>query len=160
MIKPKNITWDNFWDVVNLKTSDFQKDFLPTNTVFMAQAYVNLKSGHPDSCFAICHNEEIVGFTKIEYVPKGLEPFDFSEDTYYLDALMIDEKHQGKGYGKLALMQILDFMKSKPWGDACSIKTACYDENSAAGRLYENFGFARTDGFISNRKGLRVYALS
>ena len=157
MIELKDITWDNFWNIINLKTTEAQRGFLPSNAVFMAQAYVNLKIQHPDACFAIYNGDEAIGFTKIVFVSKDVEPFHFSEDTYYLDAMMIDEKYQGKGYGKLALTQILAFMHTKPWGDACSIKTACYDANPLAAKLYENFGFVKTDRFVSNKEGLRLY---
>ena len=157
MIELRDITWNNFWDIINLKIAEAQKDFLPSNAVFMAQAYVNLKIQHPDICFAIYCDDEAIGFTKIVFVPKNEEPFHFSEDTYYLDAMMIDEKYQGKGYGKLALKQILAFIHTKPWGDVLSVKTACYDANPLAAKLYENFGFVKTDRFISGKEGLRLY---
>jgi len=157
MVKLKDITWDNFWVVVNLSPAESQKDFLPSNAVFMAQAYVNLKDQHPDACFAIYHDDNVIGFTKIVFVQKDEKPFYFSEDTYYLDALMIDEKHQGKGYGKLALAQILAFMQAKPWGDTCSIKLSCFDENIDATKLYEKFGFEKTNTFVLGKESLRLY---
>jgi len=123
----------------------------------MAQAYINLKDQHPDACFAIYHNDDVIGFTKIVFVSKDEESYHFSEDTYYLDAMMIDEKHQGKGYGKLALAQILAFMQAKPWGNTCSIKLSCFDENVDATKFYEKFGFIRTDEFVLGKAGLRLY---
>ena len=160
MIELREITWDNFWDIINLKPAEAQKNYLPPNSVFMAQAYINLKMQHPDVCLAIYHGENAIGFTKIVFIPKDEEPFCFAEDTYYLDAMMIDEKHQGKGYGKLALAQILAFMQTKPWGVASSIKTACYDNNPTAAKLYEKFGFVKTGRFIPGKKGLRLYIYS
>ena len=160
MVELKEITWDNFWAVVNLKTSEAQKHYLQPNSVFMAQAYVNLKFKYDDVCFAIYDDGEVVGFTKIVFVPKDEEPYNFDKDAYFIDALMIDEKFQGKGYGKLTLEQVLAFIKTEPWGKNCSIKTACYDENITAGRLYEKFGFVREDIFVLNKQGLRLYTLN
>ena len=37
MIELKEITWDNFWQVVALKPSESQREYLPSNAVFMAQ---------------------------------------------------------------------------------------------------------------------------
>jgi len=161
MIELRDITWDNFWDIVkNLNPKESQKDFLPSNAIFMAQAWLNLKAGDPHACFAIYHENTLIGFTKIVFVAKGEKPFCFTEDTYYLDAMMIDEKYQGKGYGKAALTQILAFMKSRPWGEAGSIKLSCYDINPTAAKLYENFGFVKTNNFIDKGRGLRLYELS
>jgi diamine N-acetyltransferase len=159
MIELKEITWDNFWDVINLKSAETQKHYLQTNAVFMAMAYVNLKFNYPDACFAIYHGETVVGFSKIVFVPKDEEPYDFSEDTYLIDAMMIDERHQGKGYGKAALNQILSFIRTKPWGNSHCIKLSCYDENIAAIKLYEKSGFVKTDRFVRGKKGLRLYIL-
>ena len=75
MIELKEITWDNFWQIVNLKPNESQSRFLPSNAVFMAQAYVNLKSNYPDVCFALYNESEPVGFTKIVYVPTCVEPY-------------------------------------------------------------------------------------
>jgi len=160
MIELREITWDNFWAVVNLKPAESQAHYLPPTSVFMAQAYVNLKFQYSDVCFAIYHNDDVVGFTKIVFVSPGEEPFLFNENTYYLDALMIDEKHQGRGYGKTALKQILAYIKTAPWGKVCSIKTACYQDNTNAAGMYEKFGFVKTDRSISRRPGLRVYSLT
>jgi diamine N-acetyltransferase len=159
VVKLKDITWENFWRVVGLRPTEAQRGYLPENAVFMAQAYVNLKSNYDDICFAVYNGDEVVGFTKIVFVGKGEPPFNFDEDTYYLDALMIDESFQGRGFGKAALKEILDFIATKPWGPANSVKTACYDENTAAAAMYVNQGFKPTNQFVPNKKGLRLYIL-
>jgi len=155
----KEITWDNLEDVIHLKTSEPQKGYLPSNAVFMAQAYVNLKMQYQDVCFAIYHDADLIGFTKIVFVPEQEKTFCFSEDTYFIDAMMIDEKHQGKGYGKSALSEIIAFIRTEPWGKVASIKLSCYDGNTAAANLCGQFGFVRTDTFISGKAGLRVYVM-
>lgn len=158
MIELKEITWDNFWKIVNLKPGESQKDFLPSNAVFMAQAYVNLKLRHPDTCFAIYYEAEPVGFTKIVYVPKQVEPYQFAEDSYMIDAIMIDCQHQGKGYGKEALVQVLNYIESRPFGEATSIKLLCYDANLIACQIYEKAGFQKTTQFKNEEKKLRFYS--
>lgn len=157
MIELKEITWKNFWEVINLKPSEFQSEFLPSNAVFMAEAYVNLKFKYPDVCFALYNESEPVGFTKIVYVPKNKEPYNFTEDAYMIDAIMIDSKHQGKGYGKEAIYQVLKYIDSKPLGEADSIKLSCYDDNFIAINIYEKVGFNKTDKLLNKEKGLRVY---
>jgi len=158
-MKLKEITWDNFWDVVNLKPAKSQSKFLPANSIFMAQAYVNLKMHYRDICFSIYHNSDLIGFTKIVFVEKNEPTFNFSEDTYYIDALMIDEKHQGKGFGKLSLSEILSWIHAKPWGLVHSIKSSCYDENAAMVGLFQKFNFTKTNDFVRGRNALRIYTM-
>lgn len=123
----------------------------------MAQAYVNLKFKYPDVCFALYNESQPVGFTKIVYVPKGVKPYHFSEDTYMIDAIMIDAKHQGKGYGKAALRQVLRYIESKPFGESNTIKLACHDDNIIAIGIYEKAGFRKTDQLTNREKKIYVY---
>ena len=160
MIDLKEITWENFQEIINLKPSESQSNFLPSNAIFMAQAYVNLKFKYPDVCFALYNESKPVGFTKIVYVPKNKEPYQFSEDSYMIDAIMIDIEYQGKGYGRAALCQILKYIESKPFGEADSIKLSCYDDNTNAVSIYEKEGFNKTNKFTNKEKGLRIYTKS
>lgn len=126
----------------------------------MAQAYVNLKFSYPDVCLALYNESEPVGFTKIVYVPKCVAPYQFSGDSYMIDAMMIDSQHQGKGYGKEALYQVLRYIESKPLGEADSVKLTCDDDNVTAIGIYEKAGFHRTDQFTNREKRLRIYTRS
>lgn len=147
-----------FWKIIDLKPSESQIRYLPSNSVFMAQAYVNSKLKYPDACFALYKESQLVGFTKIVYVPKGVEPYCFLEDSYMIDAIMIDATHQGYGYGKEALRQVLKYIESKPFGEADTIKLSCHDENIIAIGVYEKAGFYKTDKLAN--KGDRFYIYS
>ncbi|MDQ0361320.1 GNAT family N-acetyltransferase [Breznakia pachnodae] len=146
MIRLKEIDWNNFWDVVNIKVKDNQVDYLPPVSVFMAQSYVNLKNGDPDVSLAIYNNDLLIGFTKIVYIPKDGEPYKLDKTSYMIDAVAIDEKFQGLGYGKLAFNEIISFIKKKPFGDAETISLVCKEENVNATRMYEK------NGFVKNKK--------
>lgn len=158
MVELREITWENFWQIINLKTSESQSHLLPSNAIFMAQAYVNLKFKYPDVCFSLYKESEPIGFTKIVYVPKNVEPYQFLEDTYMIDAIMIDRHHQGKGFGKEGLYQVLKYIDSKPLGEADSIKLSCYDDNTVAISIYERLGFEKTDKFVDKEKMLRIFS--
>ena len=158
MIELKEITWENFWQVVELRPSESQREYLPSNAVFMAQAYVNLKCKYPDACFALAKESHIVGFTKVVYVPQGAEPYNFLEDTYMIDAFMIDGKEQGKGYGRAGFQQVLAFIETNPWGESKSTKLACHDDNTVAVGMYKRAGFCETDQFVGKDKRMRIYA--
>ena len=158
MIELKEITWENFWQVIELKPRESQIRYLPSISVFMAQAYVNLKLKYSDTCFALYKDSQLVGFTKIVYVPKCVDPYYFLEDSYMIDAIMIDARHQGKGYGKEALYQVLKYIESKPFGEADSIKLSCHDENIIAIGIYEEAGFCKTDKLANKRDGFYIYS--
>ena len=57
---------------------------------------------------------------------------------------MIDEKEQGKGYGSDALDRVLEYIKTKPFGDSNRVALTCNKGNHIARRLYESKGFAAT----------------
>lgn len=148
----KEITWNNLWDVLALNVNEDQKRFIPDVSVFLAQAYVNLKSGYQDSCFAIYNEGTLVGFTKIVYVPSHEETYNFSETSYMIDALIIDAKYQNNGLGKKALKMVLKYVDSLPFGECNSVKLLCEDENTRAVQLYHSFGFKKADVIIGGKR--------
>ena len=54
---------------------------------------------------------------------------------------MIDKKYQGKGYGKEALKQIIDFIKIYPLGKTDYCWLSYEEENEVARNLYISMGF-------------------
>ena len=64
-------------------------------------------------------------------------------DAFDLSQIFIDERYQGKGYGKAATKLVLDAMKQD---GKYSKAILCYIEgNNAAKDLYESFGFVEID---------------
>jgi len=58
--------------------------------------------------------------------------------------MMIDVSQQGKGYGKAALEQIIEFIKLKPLGSSDRVTLTCNKDNTKALKLYFNMGFLET----------------
>ena len=64
-------------------------------------------------------------------------------DAFDLSQIFIDERYQGKGYGKVATKLVLEAMKHD---GKYSKAVLCYIEgNDAAKKLYESFGFVEID---------------
>ena len=62
---------------------------------------------------------------------------------YDLSQLFIDERYQGRGYGKAATKLLLDTLKKDGRYNKVVL---CYIEgNNAARNLYQQFGFVETD---------------
>jgi diamine N-acetyltransferase len=126
----REITPENFKQCVNLKVAEGQEKFVASNVMSIAQSKV-----YPTHLpFAVYAGEEIVGFV--------LYGFDEEEKRFYLGRLMIDEKHQGKGYGRAATLEVIERLKQIE--DCTEIYLSFVPENKNAEKLYESIGFART----------------
>jgi diamine N-acetyltransferase len=80
---------------------------------------------------AIYYDEEIVGFM--------MYTKNYEENELYLCRFMIDQKHQGKGYGKGALDKLKEIAMSDENIKTIKLSTNPTNENGI--RIYEKFGF-------------------
>jgi len=144
MIDVKEITWENFWEVIRLSPLEDQKDYLQDVSVFLAQSYVNLKSDYPDISLAIYKDQRLIGYSKIVYVPKDIGPYYLDMDAYLIDAFLIDYKYQQQGYGRKAFERVLNYIKDFPFGKCEHMVLTCYDDNQVARGLFESYGFRKS----------------
>ena len=129
-VKLEEITPQNFRECINLKVADGQEKFVAANLMSIAQAKI-YPTANP---FAVCAGDEMVGFV--------MYGFDTDDKRFYLVRLMIDEKHQGKGYGKAATLRVIERMKQIE--DCREIYLSFVPENVGAEKLYQSVGFERT----------------
>ncbi|SDN14800.1 diamine N-acetyltransferase [Psychrobacillus sp. OK028] len=123
----KNIDDTNEYKVRNIKLKPAQEKFIETVDESLKEAET-FHEWHP---VAIYYDDEIIGFAMYGC-------FGLNKDTW-IDRIIIDEKHQGKGYGKLAMMKLID-MVSKEYG-VNVIYLSITEENRTAYNLYKNIGF-------------------
>jgi len=155
MINLQSITWSNYWEVIQLKVDEVQRNFVADNIVSLAEAFVaHNQSGYTPITKAIYNDETLVGFLMVSYLKNGheydLEDAPFTPDgspCYLFHRFMIAKEHQGKGYGKEALLQTIDYIKTKPQGEAKYFYTSFEPENESARILYKKVGF-KEDGRI------------
>lgn len=83
---------------------------------------------------AVFHGDEVVGFAMY-----GLDPDD---GNYWIYRLMIDVDRQRCGFGKAALLKLIDLMSQLP--DCDEIYVGYRPENFVAHALYMSIGFQRT----------------
>jgi diamine N-acetyltransferase len=130
MINFKEITKDNFWQVIGLEVDEKQKDFVASNVVSIAQSKLE------PSCIplAIYNDDTIVGFLMY-----GIDPDD---GNYWIVRFMIDKKHQRKGYGKESMEKIItEIKKDKSYK---RILLRVNQKNIEAKELYIKLGFKLT----------------
>lgn len=141
-VRFEEITPQNFSESIKLKVAENQERFVATNLYSIAQSKI-----YPTHLpFAIYAEDEMVGF-----VMYGL---DTDDDKYYLGRLMIDEKHQGKGYGKAAVLKVIERMKEIE--DCKEIYLSVVPENTGAAKLYASLGFEQTGEINEGEQIMRL----
>lgn len=133
MTELRTITEENFIDAFNLKLSPGQERFVSHPIRSLAQAYVYRTQCQP---FGIYADGTMVGYVMVIY--------DYDVPEYDIWHMMIDASMQGRGYGGDALDRVLDYIRTKPFGDCGRVALTCNKDNPVARRLYESKGFSAT----------------
>ena len=145
-IEFKDITDENWKECIMLTTNSdgihtLLEEYVASNAVSIAQSKIQ-KGWIIKAIYA----NEMVGFTMYGYSEV--------DSCYEVCRLMIDYKYQKKGYGKLALLKVIEEMKKI---ENCNEIYLSFDpKNVDAQRLYEKIGFVDT-GKTSNDE--KVYVL-
>ena len=133
MTELRKITEDNFLDAFHLQLAPGQEQFVSHPVRSLAQAYVYREQCQP---FGIYADGKMVGYVMVIY--------DYDVPEYDIWHMMIDESAQGRGYGSAALDLVIDYIRTKPFGDSDRVALTCSKNNPAARKLYERRGFAAT----------------
>lgn len=133
MMKLTEIDESNFIDCFNLVVGDGQEQFVSHPIRSLAQAYVYRNQCTP---FGIYSDDIMVGYVMVIY--------DYDEETYNIWHLMIDSGQQKKGYGRDAIQHVLEYIKTKPFGQSNTVLITCNPDNKIAYELYLQFGFRKT----------------
>lgn len=130
----REVTADTFDDIINLSVSERQKHFVATNLYSLAQAYVS-----PEAWVrAIYADETPVGFMMLADEP--------DEPEYFLWRFMIDERYQGQGYGRQALEQLIDYVRTRPGATELLVS---YEQGEGGPEpFYRKLGFEPTGEII------------
>jgi len=127
----REITRETLEAVLKLRTAPGQERFVATNAVSIAQAHF-----YPDVAWfrGIYAGDEPVGFVMLE--------IDAAKPEYSLWRLMIDANHQRKGYGRQALGQVIDHVRTLP--GSRELLTSVVPGEGSPGPFYESLGFTFT----------------
>ena len=146
MLKLEKVNGKNVWDILKLRVTKEQENFVASNDISIIEAYNAITGNGYAFPFGIYENDTPIGFLMV-----GFDTDDYWDDAppvakgnYNLWRLMIDEKYQNKGYGKESLRLALEFVKSFPCGKAEYCWLSYEPENIVARQLYRSFGFAET----------------
>ncbi|MDZ5471526.1 GNAT family N-acetyltransferase [Bacillus sp. 31A1R] len=134
-IEIKPITQDNIRACAKLEVSEDQKQFVARNLATIAWAYVDPQF----TPYAICDGDTVVGVAAVEYVPDNED-----YDRHWVPRFMIGEQFQGNGYGKQAMLKIIEMIINQH--PNCSrVRLSVVSENQGAIDFYKRIGFVETD---------------
>ena len=146
MINLRDITEANLIPIIDLDVGEDQKDQVAPNSISIAQGNYSKSAWFK----GIFNDDSPIGFVMLD--------LNMEENKCYLWRYMIDEKHQGKGYGKIALTQVVDWVKALKIFD--EIKTSYVPAKNGADGFYKNFGFIETGKLEdSNEIGMKYSLL-
>jgi len=104
-----------------------------------SKEYIESLINDKASIFIVLEIENnIIGFLYAYEETKGGLPFHKKRKYIVIDNIVVDEKHQNKGYGKKLLDYIIKYAKDKNYND---IELYVYCFNKKAIKLYEKYGF-------------------
>jgi diamine N-acetyltransferase len=121
-IKPlTRFTWER---ATQLELHAYQEDFLPSVLHSLAQSkFENLFP------YGIFEGEEMVGFLM----------YGEFDGVCWINRVMIDKAHQERGLGRLAVLQLMDLLRSLP---RCKeIRTSFSRQNALAEYFFKSIGF-------------------
>lgn len=130
------ITSENWRNAIFLTTDAERVN--PLDQKWLASNAFSLLQAHYDTdwdCRIIMNGEEAVGFAFYGYWRE--------RDIYLLCRYMIDERFQGKGYGKQALPLVVEQIR-RQYG-CRDVYVSVSEENTIACKLYSTYGFKKTD---------------
>lgn len=138
----RNITIENWQDVINLKVHEDQKTFVASNLYSIAQSkFGDEYEGHWDLFpFAIYDDDKPVGFL--------MYALNFEHPTHqaFIQRLMVDENFQGKGYGRFGMSWMLDLFRADEHIKMVGISYEPHNE--VARKLYAGLGFVETGRIV------------
>ena len=145
MLEFRKITQENLQEIVSLSVAEHQRQFVASNAQSIMDAYVAITNDGIALPFGIYDGDLAVGFIMLTYgMKKDAHMPDVAYRNYCIWRLMIDARYQGKGYGRQAIREALQYMRSFPCGPAQCCWLNYEPENAAAKAFYEKCGFMET----------------
>ncbi|MGM0922278.1 MAG: GNAT family N-acetyltransferase [Bacillota bacterium] len=136
-VQLKRVTRENWEEALTLKGKKEQSNYAPPVAVSLAKVYIKPDGDNVEYIpFAIYDKERMVGFIMHAYEEN-------TTNMYWINGFIIDERFQGKGYGRSALSEIIQWIVSE-FAICKEIRLTVYKENKIARELYNSFGFLPT----------------
>jgi diamine N-acetyltransferase len=142
VISLRPIDSTNYRECIELSVAPEQRGFVASNVQSLADAYVWRQAAEP---YAVYSADEMVGFALLFPFAGGVDdesvPEPGTERGMVLVRLMIDDRFQGRGYGRDALEAIVENVRDR---GLATVRLSVVPENEQALEFYHRNGFAET----------------
>lgn len=145
----RELTRDTWHQCIDLQVREDQQDFVASNLYSIAEAQF-----YPGMVYrAIYADDTMIGF--LMYGPDAeYTSYPERDGAYAIVRLMIDQAHQGKGYGRAVIEEVIRQLKTEV---ACrSVYLSFAPENHVAERLYRRLGFQPTGALLDGEVVFRL----
>jgi len=138
------VTKDNWRELIKLNVREDQRHFVASNLYSIAQVqFGDDYAGHWDlHAFGIYDGDTPVGFFMCGY------DFEYPKQQAFIFRLMVDEKYQGKGFGRFAMEKMLEVFRADE--RITHVGISYEPENDVARKLYAGFGFVETGEILGD----------
>lgn len=126
----RKITEDTLGSILRLSVQDDQTVMVADNATSIAQAHFSEYAWFR----AVYAGETPVGFLMLYDNPDKPE--------YFLWRLMIDAEHQHRGYGRLAVERLIEYVRARP--NATELLVSAVPVEGGPLPFYESMGFRQT----------------
>lgn len=147
MMTLKEVTKENWIDVISLAVRDDQKPFIASNAVSLAQLHF-LDEFVAKAIYA---DHELVGF--------ALYGIDEDDGEYWIYRFMIDQKFQGNHLGRAAMTAIIEDIRERKEPRHTTITLSYEPRNQGAKQFYDKVGFQEVDGLLISDEQVSRYML-
>lgn len=151
-LRLREVTRENWRETLELtvrpEQQRFTSDYTPTAAIALAKAYIR-PGGATWMPYAIYAGSTMVGFLALAYEPD-------TTDQYWLFHFFIDQRYQGRGYGRASLSRFIEMVR-REHPQCQMLQLVVHPENASAQRLYTTTGFQPTG---AERWGEPVYQLA
>jgi diamine N-acetyltransferase len=142
----------NFLKLFHMQLRPEQSTFVTPPRWTLARCYVRFFGDNFEHLpHLIRAGDEVVGYATTACDPN-------SADNYWIDDIMIAAEHQGKGYGRAAMVEVLKMIVAR-YLRCRAVQLTCFRTNTNAAALYVSLGFEPT-GEVDEEFGEPNYRLS
>jgi len=124
----------NWREMVRLELNPEQQGFVSPPAWSLARCHVRFfGDGFEHLPHLIYAERQAIGYASTACNPA-------TEQEYWIDDIMIDRRHQGRGYGRAATVQTIRMIASR-YPQCRAVQLTCFRANVVAANLYVSLGF-------------------
>ena len=138
----REITEATLVSILKLKVAPEQENFVASNAISIAQAHFSDHAWFR----AIYADETPVGFVMLHDEPEKPE--------YYLWRYMIDARYQRMGFGRQALQQLIEHVRTRP--NATELLLSYVPQEGGPQPFYESLGFTHTGRIVEEEMEIKI----